>query len=103
MLLESRIGCLTWRSNGGDKPCARVGTISSKKNENWYTGLVDFDVPNNIQLVMIWRVVTRMVLCTRTLALRAVNVNWNDNGWNDNWWFAGLCNSLHFSFVPYSF
>lgn len=31
---------------------------------------------------MIWRVVIRMVWCTRVL--RAVNVNWNDDGWNVN-------------------
>ena len=30
---------------------------------------------------------------------RNVNVNRNDNDWNDNWWFAGVRNSLHFSFV----
>ena len=33
---------------------------------------------------MIWWVVIRMVSCTITLVLRAVNVNWNDDGWNVN-------------------
>lgn len=46
--------------------------------------LADFYVPDTIQSVVIQRVVIRMGLCTRVLVLRAVNVNWNDDGWNVN-------------------
>ena len=46
--------------------------------------LEDFKVTYKIQLAMIWLVVIRMVLCTIIPVLRAVNVNWNDDGWNVN-------------------
>jgi len=48
-------------------PCARVRKISSKNNNNWYIGLADFEVPNKIQFVMIWRMVMQMALCTKML------------------------------------
>ncbi|GEM_PF-1853637 len=48
-------------------------------------GLEDFDVPNKIQLIMVWWAVMRMVSCTMNSGvLRAVNVNWYDDGWNVN-------------------
>lgn len=66
-------------------PCARVRKASSKNNKNWYARLADFEVPNAIQ--------SRHELADgdidgpayeKSAVLRAVNVNWNDDGWNVN-------------------
>lgn len=38
-----------------------------KKKKNWYMRLGDFDVPNTIQPVMVWRAVMQMIPCTTTL------------------------------------
>lgn len=58
-------GCVEIRSRVlSAKACGRVDEFSQTKTFSWCGRLEDFHVPNEVQPVMIWRVVQRMACRT---------------------------------------
>ena len=67
------------------KACARVWKIFFQKNKNWCRKLADLDVSNTIQSQEYSRDSGADGFLHESVGvLRAVNVNWNDDGWNVN-------------------